>query len=148
MPIYQCVMPEGVLTADHQPEFARTLTCIHSETTGGPVEMVQVVFLVLPAGSAFCGGEPSLMSNITGYIQAGRSEAVRAELFRRINDAWRDATGLPDEWLKITLIDVPSWWIMQGGAMLPEPDRHEALASKLRDTRAVVARRIGEPVRG
>jgi phenylpyruvate tautomerase PptA (4-oxalocrotonate tautomerase family) len=142
MPIYQCVMPDRLLTADQQRDFARTLTRIHSEATGGPVEMVQVCFLTMPAGCAFCGGEPSLMSNITGYIQAGRSEAVRAELFRRIDDAWHDATGLPAAWLKITLIDVPSAWIMQGGAMLPEPDRHEALAAKLRGTRAAVARKV------
>ena len=132
MPIYQCVVPEGATTPEQRAEMASELTKIHSEATGDTPELVQALFLEIPTGYAFTAGKPSAMSNIAGYIRAGRSPEVRAQLFERINAAWSDITGIPDTQLKLTLLDIPAAWIMQAGMMLPEPGNDEEWLDRVR----------------
>ena len=136
MPIYQCVVPEGSLAPGLRSQIAAELTRIHCDVTGASPEFVQVLFLDVPQGAGFVGGQPSAMSNITGYIRAGRSNEVRQQLFLRINAAWRELTGSPAERLKITLFDVPAAWIMQGGRRMPEPgnDKEWLAGLELRGT--------------
>ena len=120
MPIYQCVAPEGAINHGLRGELARELTRIHCEITGAAPEFVQVVFLDLPAGAAFVNGGKSAMTNIVGYMRAGRPPEMREQLLQRINLAWSQLTSIPSAQLKITLFDVPANWIMQGGHMMPE----------------------------
>ncbi|MGH2963773.1 MAG: tautomerase family protein [Solirubrobacterales bacterium] len=132
MPIYQCVVPEGAVSPDQRAQMASELTKIHSEATGDSPQLVQALFMEVPEGSAFTAGEPSRMSNIAGYIRAGRSPEVRAQLFERINAAWTEITGIPDTQLKLTLLDIPASWIMQAGMMLPEPGNDEEWLDRVR----------------
>jgi phenylpyruvate tautomerase PptA (4-oxalocrotonate tautomerase family) len=123
MAIYQCVVPQGAIAVELRPRIAAELTRIHCEATSAAPEFVQVVFVDVPPGAAFAAGRPSTMSNIAGYIRAGRSPEVRTQLFHRIHAAWTELTRLPAETVKITLFDVPSGWIMQDGRPMPEPGR-------------------------
>ncbi len=130
MAIYQCVVPQGAVAPELRPRIAAELTRIHCEETSAAPEFVQVVFLDVPRGAAFTAGRPWAMSNIAGYIRAGRAPEVRRRLLQRIHSAWIELTGLPPERLKITVFDVPSGWIMQDGRPMPEPGRDaEWLAS-------------------
>ncbi len=125
MPIYQCVVPEGSVAPELRPRIAEAFMRIHSEVTGAAPDFVQVFFLDMPRGSAFTAGQPSSMTNISGYIRAGRPAAMRQQLYERINAMWTEITKTPLERLKITLFDVPTAWIMQGGSMMPEPGKDE-----------------------
>jgi phenylpyruvate tautomerase PptA (4-oxalocrotonate tautomerase family) len=120
MPVYQCLSPEGAISPGLCAELAKELTRIHCEVTGAAPDFVQVIFVALPEGTAFLNGRTSPMTNIAGYIRAGRPREIREQLFNRINAAWTRLTGFPPALLKITLFDVPANWIMQDGVMMPD----------------------------
>jgi len=126
MPVYQCAVSTGVLPEELRAKLATEFTRIHADVTGDAPEFVQVLFFDVPAGFGFAGGHASSMTNIAGYIRAGRSREVRARLLERINVGWTEVTGLPADELKITLFDVPAAWIMHGGRVMPEPGNDEA----------------------
>lgn len=132
MPIYQCVVPQGTVTPEQKAQMAGELTRIHCEATGDSPAFVQALFLEIPSGSAFTAGQPSKMANIAGYIRAGRSPEVRAQLFEGINAAWSEITGFPDTQLKLTLLDIPASWIMQAGMMMPEPGNDDEWLERVR----------------
>jgi len=106
MPVYQCVVPQGTVTRDLRPRIAEAFTQIHSEVTGTAPDFVQVLFVDMPLGSTFTAGQPSSMTNVLGYIRAGRPASVRQQLYERINAMWTEITKIPPERLKITLFDV------------------------------------------
>ena len=110
MPVYHCSIPEARLDDAKRQRIARDITRIHCEKTGAPPEFAHVLFADAPAGAA-----------VVGSIRAGRSAELRAELAAALADAVAEALGFEPAEVRVTLLEVPAAWVMEGGAVMPEP---------------------------
>lgn len=125
MPLYTCITQEGTLSAEQRAGIATEITRIHTVRTGAPASFVRVIFKTLSPHSTFAGGKPAVNAFLLGIIRAGRGTEGKAQL---LNDLWfmyKKVTGLTDDQLFVTVIDVPASNGMEFGAILPNPG-HEA----------------------
>jgi hypothetical protein len=76
---------------------------------------VHVVF----SDSAAAAGEPA--ASVLGSIRAGRSEALRRQLEKQIAGAVAATLGVGSERVVVRTHEIPAAWVMEGGALLPEP---------------------------
>lgn len=119
MPLYQCATPPATLDDEGRQRIATDVTRIHCELTGAPPDFVHVVF-VDSAGNA---GEPA--ASVLGSIRAGRSEALRRQLAKQIAEAVAGTLGVGSERVAVRTLEIPAAWVMEGGALLPEPGDEE-----------------------
>jgi phenylpyruvate tautomerase PptA (4-oxalocrotonate tautomerase family) len=110
MPVYHCSIPEAALDDAKREHIAREITRIHCEKTGAPPEFAHVLFADAAAGA-----------NVVGSIRGGRSAALRAEMQEAMSAAVAGALGRPAGEVRVTLLEVPASWVMEGGAVMPEP---------------------------
>jgi phenylpyruvate tautomerase PptA (4-oxalocrotonate tautomerase family) len=109
MPVYHCAIPESVLDDRRREGIASDLTRIHCEKTGAPPEFVHVLFVDAPG------------ANVVGSIRAGRSAALREEMAAAIAGAVERRLGGSAGPVQVRLLEVPAAWVMEGGAVMPEP---------------------------
>jgi hypothetical protein len=62
--------------------------------------------------------------SVVGSIRAGRSAALKAEMQAAMAQAVAKSIGV--DAVRVTLIDVPASWVMEGGAVMPEPGEEAA----------------------
>jgi phenylpyruvate tautomerase PptA (4-oxalocrotonate tautomerase family) len=115
MPLYVCGVPAETLDERRRQRIAEAITRIHCEVTGAPATFVHVVF-----------DESKRDYSVFGTSRAGRSEAVKAALRRQMAGAVADAVGIEAKQVGVLTVDVPASWVMEGGALLPEPGEEEA----------------------
>src|SRR4029077_12124342 len=85
MPTYVCSVPAGSLTITQKTAVAEAIARIHSEATGTPQFLVQVIIDENQSVDRFLGGQ--LTTNhvwIRGDIRAGRTEEQREQLMLHI----------------------------------------------------------------
>jgi phenylpyruvate tautomerase PptA (4-oxalocrotonate tautomerase family) len=63
---------------------------------------------------------------VFGTIRAGRSDQTKAELTRRVGRAVADAVNVEASQIGVVTHDVPAAWVMEGGAVMPEPGEEDA----------------------
>lgn len=129
MPLYICGAPAEVLDAQQRQRIAAAITRIHCDVTGAPPTFVHVVF-----------DESKDGYSVLGTIRAGRTEDTKAELKRQIAHAVAATVGVAVETVSTFTIDIPASWVMEGGALLPEPGAED-------DWLAAHAIPGGEPLR-
>ena len=113
MPVYHCSIPESALDDRARAGIASDLTRLHCEKTGAPPEFVHVLFVDAKSGA-----------NVVGSIRAGRSFALREEMAAAMAAAVeRRLGGGP---VQVRLLEVPAAWVMEGGAVMPEPGEEAA----------------------
>jgi phenylpyruvate tautomerase PptA (4-oxalocrotonate tautomerase family) len=110
MPVYHCSIPEAQLDDAKRERIASEITRIHCAKTGAPPEFAHVLFADAPAGAS-----------VVGSIRAGRSGALRAEMADAMAEAVTNSLGLEPGQVRVTLLEVPASWVMEGGAVMPEP---------------------------
>ena len=104
MPTYVCVVKAGLLNNLQKHRIAAAITRLHSETTGAPTWLVQVVIDENEQRRRYLNGEPADHQMwIRGDIGAGRTSEQRHRLMlgiamvaslryndtiAKINDAW------------------------------------------------------------
>jgi phenylpyruvate tautomerase PptA (4-oxalocrotonate tautomerase family) len=110
MPLYICSAPPDSLDDRQRRDIAEAITRIHCELTGAPPTFVHVVF-----------DESKAEHSVFGTIRAGRSDAVKSELRRQMARAVADTVGGEATAVRVLTVDVPAPWVMEGGALLPEP---------------------------
>jgi phenylpyruvate tautomerase PptA (4-oxalocrotonate tautomerase family) len=110
MPVYHCAIPEAALDTRGREAIASDLTRIHCEKTGAPPEFVHVLFVDASAGA-----------NVVGSIRAGRSAALREEMAAAMTEAVERRLGANAGPVHVRLLEVPAAWVMEGGAVMPEP---------------------------
>jgi phenylpyruvate tautomerase PptA (4-oxalocrotonate tautomerase family) len=115
MPVYHCSIPEARLDDAKRQRIASEITRLHCEKTGAPPEFAHVLFADAPAGAG-----------VVGSIRAGRSESLRAEMASALAEAVAEAVGLERTEVRVTLLEVPASWVMEGGAVMPEPGEEAA----------------------
>jgi phenylpyruvate tautomerase PptA (4-oxalocrotonate tautomerase family) len=115
MPVYHCSIPEAELDDAKRERIAREITRIHCEKTGAPPEFAHVLFADAPSGAG-----------VVGSIRAGRSAALRAEMQEAMVAAVAEALGRKAARVRVKLLEVPASWVMEGGAVMPEPGEEAA----------------------
>jgi len=114
MPVYHCSLPEARLDDARRERIARDITRIHCEKTGAPPEFAHVLFVDAAESAAQAGA-------VVGSIRAGRPATLKAEMARAVSEAVASALGVEHDRIRVTLLDVPASWVMEGGAVMPEP---------------------------
>jgi len=115
MPVYHCSIPEAQLDDAKRQRIASDITRIHCEKTGAPPDFSHVLFVDAPAGAG-----------VVGSIRAGRSEALRVEMASAMAEAVAKTLGSEPGRVRVTLLEVPASWVMEGGAVMPEPGEEAA----------------------
>jgi phenylpyruvate tautomerase PptA (4-oxalocrotonate tautomerase family) len=112
MPVYHCSIPEAKLGDAQRRQIAGDITRIHCEKTGAPPDFAHVLFADAADGAA---------ATVVGSIRAGRSAERRAELASAMAEAVAKSLGVEPGAVCVHLLEVPASWVMEGGAVLPEP---------------------------
>jgi phenylpyruvate tautomerase PptA (4-oxalocrotonate tautomerase family) len=110
MPLYICGAPANVLDDLQRRRIAEAITRIHCELTGAPAMFAHVVF-----------DESKSEYSVFGTIRAGRAEELKAEMRRQMAGAVAATAGVSADKVGVVTVDVPASWVMEGGALLPEP---------------------------
>jgi phenylpyruvate tautomerase PptA (4-oxalocrotonate tautomerase family) len=138
MPFYSCHVPAGSLTDDQKDDLARTITRIHSDVTGAPPDLVHVIYTEFAATDSYTAGEPSSDIIITGHIRAGRSDADKQRLLRKVADAAAAGARRPLDTIAIFIRDVPPKYILESGQIAPELGEEHAWLATREQSRAVL----------
>jgi phenylpyruvate tautomerase PptA (4-oxalocrotonate tautomerase family) len=115
MPVYHCSIPEAALDDAKRERIAREITRTHCEKTGAPPEFAHVLFADAASGAS-----------VVGSIRAGRSAVLRDEMAAAMSAAVAEALGRTAGEVRVTLLEVPAAWVMEGGAVMPEPGEEAA----------------------
>jgi phenylpyruvate tautomerase PptA (4-oxalocrotonate tautomerase family) len=113
MPVYHCSIPETQLDDAKRQQIASEITRIHCEKTGAPPDFAHVLF----ADAAAAGAAAS----VVGSIRAGRSASLRDEMAGAMAAAVAKSLGVEAGIVRVLLLEVPASWVMEGGAVMPEP---------------------------
>ncbi len=118
MPVYYCSIPVAKLDDPKRRQIASDITRIHCEKTGAPPEFAHVLFADAADGAS-----------VVGSIRAGRSASLRAEMAGAMTEAVAKTLAVEPALVRVQLLEVPAAWVMEGGAVMPEPgDEAEWLA--------------------
>ena len=120
MPIYNCSAPAGRISIEAQKNIATAITDMHCGSTNAPRRFVHVFFRETAAdGNSDSGTETPYF--IEGINRAGRKTDVVLELKSDLCKAYADIAGVPLHHAGASISEVPASWVMEGGAILPEP---------------------------
>ena len=119
MPLYICGAPAETLDDDKRRRIAEAITRIHCDVTGAPAIFAHVIF-----------DESKSEYSVFGTIRAGRGDEVKAALKRQMAESVAAIVGTDAERVGVFTADVPASWVMEGGALMPEPgEENEWLAA-------------------
>jgi len=116
MPLYNLACREPLDEATRE-RVARAVTQAHCEVTGAPAEFVNVLFV---HGYPLHG---ALTVDALGGVRKGgnRTADVVERLRLALHDAIARSAGIAPGQVSVTLIGIPSNWVMEGGRVMPEP---------------------------
>ena len=114
MPVYQCSIPAARLDDAKRQQIASEITRIHCECTGAPPDFAHVLF----ADASESAGPGA---SVLGTIRSGRPDALKARMATAMAEAVAKTLGEEPRLVRVQLLDVPASWVMEGGALLPEP---------------------------
>jgi phenylpyruvate tautomerase PptA (4-oxalocrotonate tautomerase family) len=122
MPLYRCLVAEGLTSLEQRSRIAREITRIHCETTGALPEFVHTFFSEDAKGQLPVGRKALVL----GGIRAGRSREQKERLATGMRGAVATIAGIGEEAVLVATADIPARWVMEGGRVLPEPGDEEA----------------------
>ena len=122
MPTYVCSVAAGALTGSQKSKIARAIARVHTEATGAPAYLVQVIFDEKAASERFLGGEPAANHVwIRGDIRAGRTLSQRESLALNIVKGVSDITGIDAQSIWVYLCNLEPTDMVEYGHVLPRP---------------------------
>jgi hypothetical protein len=120
MPLYN-LASRAALDEVTRERVAQAVTRAHCEVTGAPAEFVNVLFV---HGFPLKG---ALEIDAIGGVRKGGNRT--AEVVERLRNALREAivqaSGKAADQVAVTLIGIPSNWVMEGGRVMPDPGAEE-----------------------
>jgi len=133
MPTYTCAARAGLLDEGRKSGIARAVTLAHAEVTGAPTHFAQVLFEDLGESDHFIGGVPLAHDHLFlyGRIRAGRSQAVREALIRRLAADVATAAGLEPFAVWVYLLELPPAAMVEFGHVLPDAGDEAAWTAAL-----------------
>jgi phenylpyruvate tautomerase PptA (4-oxalocrotonate tautomerase family) len=127
MPLYRCMVAAGLTSLSQRARIAAEVTRIHCQLTGALPEFVHAFFSEDTKGQLPAGRRAVLL----GSIRSGRSGELKQQLVAEMSQSVAGILELPEAEILVATVDVPARWVMEGGAVLPEPGDEEAwLASR------------------
>ena len=105
---FQCTIQEGCIPQTMRSVLAETIETVCNEVLGPDQGPVSIIWIEVPKGFGFRGGEPSTTSLVRGLIPDGCSSVTRAKLLREIGHYWYDVSGTTEEELVVSARD-RSW---------------------------------------
>ena len=116
MPVYNLACRQPLVAATRE-KVAHAITDAHCRITGAPAQFVNVVCL---DGYPFPDGPD--INAIGGVRQGGnRTAEVIEQLRSTLQNEIAAAAERSTQHVSVTLIGVPSSWVMEGGRVMPEP---------------------------
>jgi len=136
MPTYVCVVKAGLLNNLQKHRIAAAITRLHSETTGAPTWLVQVVIDENEQRQRYLSGQPADHQIwIRGDIRAGRTSEQRQRLMLGIVQAVSEISGVEESAIWVYLCSLAPDDMMEYGHVLPQAGKEqawfEALSSEL-----------------
>ena len=122
MPLYRCMVSENLADYAQRLEISREVTRIHCEITGAPPTFVHTFFSEDAAGELPQGTAAVLF----GSIRAGRTTQQKDQLASDLNASVARILEVDRTGVTVATVDLPARWVMEGGAVLPEPGEEEA----------------------
>ena len=121
MPLYRCTVAQGLTTYEQREHIAQAVTRIHCDITGAPPTFVHTFFTEdenneLPEGTR---------AVMFGSIRSGRTAEQKKQLVAEMTEAVAETIGASTGEVMVATVDVPARWVMEGGALLPEPGEEE-----------------------
>jgi phenylpyruvate tautomerase PptA (4-oxalocrotonate tautomerase family) len=114
MPLYRVFTRSNEFDQQTKLSVAKSITETHCGLTGAPKEFVHVFYIEsvqVEKGSV----------EVLGAIRSGRSEKTENGIIRKIQDAILSTADIPQEKIKVQLMGVLAKWVMEAGAIMPEP---------------------------
>jgi phenylpyruvate tautomerase PptA (4-oxalocrotonate tautomerase family) len=116
MPLYRCTVKPGATSEEQRAAIAKEVVRVHCEVTGAPATFVHAFFAeddaALPEGKrAF----------VIGSIRAGRDDPQKARIVSELSHFIANTLRCREDEVGVVTVDVPARWIMEGGAIMPEP---------------------------
>lgn len=121
MPLYNLAC-HSALDEVTRERVAQAVTEAHCDVTGAPAEFVNVLFA---HGFPLRG---ALQIDAIGGVRKGgtRTEEVVERLRLALHDAIATASRQPADRVNVTLIGIPSNWVMEGGGVMPDPGAEQS----------------------
>ncbi len=114
MPLYRVFTRSDELDQQTKLAIAKSITHTHCSLTGAPKEFVHVFYM-----------ESEQVENgsveVLGAIRSGRTQDVVNGIAQTIQGAIVSATELSQNKIKVELMGVTAKWVMEAGAIMPEP---------------------------
>jgi phenylpyruvate tautomerase PptA (4-oxalocrotonate tautomerase family) len=126
MPLYRCTIAEGLTTYDQRLRIAKEITRIHCEVTGAPPLFVHA-FFIEDREKMMAEGTRAI---VVGSIRAGRTGEQKERIVSHIKEAFAGICAVEADQMIVALIDVPARWVMEGGAIMPEPGEESVWLEK------------------
>ena len=117
MPLYRCSVSPGLTSYEQRSRIAKEVTRIHCEVTGAPAIFVHTFFSEDREGRLPAGKRAFLL----GSIRAGRSPEQKSRIASEMSSALASVLGISQGEAGVVTVDVPARWVMEGGALMPEP---------------------------
>jgi len=117
MPLYRCSVSPGLTTYEQRSRIAKEVTRIHCEITDALPVFVHTFFAEDRDGRL----PPGKRAFLLGSIRAGRSPEQKQRLSSEMTNALTSVLGISPGEVAVVTVDVPARWVMEGGALLPEP---------------------------
>jgi phenylpyruvate tautomerase PptA (4-oxalocrotonate tautomerase family) len=132
MPTYVCSVPSGSLTAAQKTTIAEAISRIHSEATGAPQFLVQVIIDENQSVDRYLGGQLTTGHIwIRGDIRAGRTKDQREQLMLHIMKDVSRISGVDENLIWIYLSNLQATDMVEYGHVLPGPGEEKAWFEKL-----------------
>ncbi|GAB2889070.1 tautomerase family protein [Microbulbifer echini] len=118
MPLYT-ISTQRPLSSVEQQMLVSEITEVHCTVTGAPAQFVQVVF------SQGVYLRSKNIVHVLGSIRSGRSDKIKSTLANGFIETASKVLGCPTSRCEVDLIDVPASWVIEGGAVMPEPGEEQ-----------------------
>jgi phenylpyruvate tautomerase PptA (4-oxalocrotonate tautomerase family) len=125
MPTYVCSVPPGKLNDSQKSEIAGCISNRHSEATGAPQSMVQVVIEETRADRYLGFKRTSDHIWVRGDIRAGRTEEARVKMMLNMMEDINRITGIGDDNIWIYLCNLAPTDMVEYGHVLPKPGKEK-----------------------
>jgi phenylpyruvate tautomerase PptA (4-oxalocrotonate tautomerase family) len=126
MPTYVCVVKAGLLNNQQKQRIASAITRLHSETTGAPTWLAQVVIDENEQRQRYLSGQPADHQIwIRGDIRAGRTSEQRQRLMLGIVQAVSEISGVEESAIWVYLCNLAPDDMVEYGRVLPRPGEEQ-----------------------
>ena len=126
MPTYVCLVKAGLLDDEQKQRIASTITRLHSETTGAPTWLVQVVIDENEHRRRYLNGQPADHQIwIRADIRAGRTKEQRQRLMMGIVQAISEISGVEESAIWVYLCNLAPDDMVEYGQVLPLPGKEQ-----------------------